>query len=76
MIASILFYVLGSYVLGSLTSLALCYVNNRREYCEKTDLDVALFICLFSWISVVVLLVNYGYGSDWFWRMNKTFRGE
>jgi hypothetical protein len=63
------------YLLGYVSSLTLCYVNNRREY-EKTDLDVAMFISLFSWLTVVILLCNTAYSSDRFWRLNKRFKGE
>lgn len=64
------------YILGSLVSLGLCYRNNKTKHYDKMDLDVALFISVCSWLTAVVLLGNTAFGSDWFWRLNKKFKGE
>ena len=66
------------YVLGYFASLAMIYVLNKRETfsSDKTDLDVALFISLGSWLTVIVKLIIMVSGSDWFWRLNKRFKNE
>ena len=65
------------YVLGYFASLAMIYVLNRREFsADKTDLDVALLLSVFSWLTVIVKLIIMVSGSDWFWRLNKRFKDE
>ena len=64
------------YVLGYFVSIILFCVNNRKNDIYKTDLNVAMFISIFSWMTVIALLCSAAYGSDWFWRLNKRFKGE
>lgn len=63
------------YLLGYFVSIALCYLNNKLEF-EKTDLDEAMFLSLFSWLTAVMLLYNTAHDTEWFRQLNKKFKGE
>jgi len=66
------------YVLGYFASLGLIYLRNQQMSfsVDKTELDVALFVSLGSWLMVIANLIMIGSDSNWFWRLNKRFKGE
>jgi hypothetical protein len=66
------------YVLGCFASFGLIYLRNRQltYSSDKTDLDVAFYISLFSWLMVIANLIMIGSTSGWFYRLNKRFKNE
>lgn len=55
------------YLLGSLCAYILCRLPLKRkcklakEYHRKSDIYIALFTALFSWLGVIIVPIVYGF---------------